>query len=422
MRHVLPIYNKVGHAVDCNRDKMFRKLFLVSLFAFVALAPAFAQKKEISQAKSAIKAGKAVEAEASMRKLLADSAHRQNEKIWLVLFDAVKKQYEDVNEKMYLKQSTDTAKLFDAAYRMFGVLEALDSVDAMPDKDGRIKLKYRRKHADYLDAYRKNLYTGGSYFLNKQDYPRAFKLFAAYIDCASQPLFETQQYASRDKRLPSAAFYALYSGYRANDAAATLRYKQLAETDTARLPLTLEYEAETYRAQADSVGYLATLEKGFAHDPASGYFFPHLFDYRFQRGDTAQALDVCNRSLAVNAKSTVAMEAKSAVLLTMKRYDECVQVCDSVIAADAAAANAYLNAGLAYFNQAVKIDNAPKHTRAERAEMLALYRKSLKYMQPYRRLAPARSDLWAMPLYTIYLNLNMGKEFVEIDAIMKQKR
>ena len=188
---------------------MFRKLFLVSLFAFIALAPAFAQKKEISQAKSAIKAGNAVEAEASMRKLLADSAHRQNEKIWLVLFDAVKKQYEDVNEKMYLKQSTDTAKLFDAAYRMFGVLEALDSVDAMPDKDGRIKLKYRRKHADYLDAYRKNLYTGGSYFLNKQDYPRAFKLFAAYIDCASQPLFESQQYASRDKRLPSAAFYAL---------------------------------------------------------------------------------------------------------------------------------------------------------------------------------------------------------------------
>ena len=405
---------------------MIRKLFALFLLLLLSLSsavPAVAQRKEIAQAKDNVKAGKKLaEAEASMRYLLADSANRNNDKIWLVLFDAVKKQYEDINEKMYLKQSTDTAKLFDAAYRMFGVLEALDSVDAMPDKDGRIKLKYRRKHADYLDAYRKNLYTGGSYFLNKQDYPRAFKLFAAYIDCASQPLFESRQYASRDKRLPSAAFYALYSGYRANDAAATLRYKQLAETDTARLPLTLEYEAETYRAQADSVGYLATLEKGFAHDPASGYFFPHLFDYRFQRGDTARALDVCNRSLAVNAKSTVAMEAKSAVLLTMKRYDECVQVCDSVIAADDAAANAYLNAGLAYFNQAVKIDNAPKHTRAERAEMLALYRKSLKYMQPYRQLAPARSDLWAMPLYTIYLNLNMGKEFVEIDAIMKQKR
>ena len=51
--------------------------------------------------------------------------------------------------------------------------------------------------------------------------------------------------------------------------------------------------------------------------------------------------------------------------------------------------------------------------------MLELYRNSLKYMQTYRKLAPTRKDLWAMPLYTIYLNLNMGKEFVEMDAIIK---
>lgn len=60
---------------------------------------------------------------------------------------------------MYLKQSTDTAKLFEAAYRMFGVLEGLDSVDAQPNENGRVQLKYRRKNAEYLDAYRKNLYT-----------------------------------------------------------------------------------------------------------------------------------------------------------------------------------------------------------------------------------------------------------------------
>ena len=54
-----------------------------------------AQKKEISKAKDDVKAGKSlVEAEASMRKLLADSTNKANEKIWLVLFDAVRKQYE----------------------------------------------------------------------------------------------------------------------------------------------------------------------------------------------------------------------------------------------------------------------------------------------------------------------------------------
>lgn len=398
---------------------MFRKLFLVTLLVFATFVSATAQKKEMAQAKSDIKAGKAAAAEAAMRALLADSANRDNEKIWLVLFDAVKKQYEDVNEQMYLKQSTDTAKLFDAAYRMFGVLEGLDSVDAQPDKNGRVQLKYRRKNAEYLDAYRKNLYTGGSFFLNKQNYQRAFTLFSAYIDCAEQPLFQSYDYAVKDKRLPSAAFYALYSGYRANDHAATLRYKQLAEADNARLQLTLQYVADTYRAEGDTVGYVATLEKGFDGNPASEYFFTHLFDYRFQRGDTLQALTLCNRSLDVKPKSTMAMTAKSAVLLTMQHYDECVQLCDSVIALNDRLADAYLNAGLAYFNQAVKIDNAPKHSRAERKTMLELYRSALKYMQTYRTLAPTRKDLWAMPLYTIYLNLNMGKEFVELDAIVK---
>ena len=399
--------------------KMFRKLFLVILLVFATFVSATAQKKEIAQAKSAIKEGKAADAEASMRALLANPDNRSNEKIWLVLFDAVKKQYEEVNEQMYLKQSTDTAKLFDAAYRMFGVIEGLDSVDAQPDKNGRVQLKYRRKNAEYLDAYRKNLYTGGSFFLNKQNYQRAFALFSAYIDCADQPLFQSYDYATKDKRLSSAAFYALYSGYRANDPAATLRYRQLAETDVAHLQLTLQYVADTYRAEGDTIAYVATLEKGFDGNPASDYFFTHLFDYRFQRGDTLQASALCDRLLAINPKNTMAMLAKSAVLLTTQHYDECVQLCDTIIALNDSLADAYLNAGLAYFNQAVKIDKAPKHSRAERKTMLELYRSSLKYMQTYRALAPTHKELWAMPLYTIYLNLNMGKEFIELDAIVK---
>ena len=31
-------------------------------------------------------------------------------------------------------------------------------------------------------------------------------------------------------------------------------------------------------------------------------------------------------------------------------------------------------------------------------------------------------DKWGTPLYTIYLNLNMGKEFEEIDRIINQKQ
>ena len=126
---------------------MIRKLFALFFLLILSLSsavPAAAQRKEIAQAKDNVKAGKKLaEAEASMRHLLADSANRNNDKIWLVLFDAVRKQYEALNEQMYLKQTTDTASLFDVTYRLFGVLEGLDSVDARPDRKGRVELKYR---------------------------------------------------------------------------------------------------------------------------------------------------------------------------------------------------------------------------------------------------------------------------------------
>lgn len=68
---------------------------------FLLLAPSGvqAQKKEIVAAKDLVKAGKDLaKAESSMRKLLTDSANRENRKIWSILFDAVKKQYEQGNE------------------------------------------------------------------------------------------------------------------------------------------------------------------------------------------------------------------------------------------------------------------------------------------------------------------------------------
>ena len=61
---------------------------------------AFPQRKEIAQAKTYIKSGKDIhKADSMMRKLLTDSANTANIKIWTTLFDAVKAQYEQGNEK-----------------------------------------------------------------------------------------------------------------------------------------------------------------------------------------------------------------------------------------------------------------------------------------------------------------------------------
>ena len=50
----------------------------------------------------------------------------------------------------------------------------------------------------------------------------------------------------------------------------------------------------------------------------------------------------------------------------------------------------------------------------------SLYTKALGYLEEYRKREPQDKDKWAVALYTIYLNLNMGKEFEEIDKLLRK--
>ena len=379
-----------------------------------------AQKKEISLAKDNIKKGTNLEqAESSMANLLKDSANRNNEKIWLTLYEAQKKQYEQGNEKLYLKQDYDTAKLFLSVKKMFQTLEGLDSVDAQTDKKGRVKLVYRKKHAAMLDVHRRNLYNGGAYFVNKQNFKEAYNFFDMYLNCSIQPLFTGYKYGETDKNMPSAAYWAVYCGYKLQDPKATFHYAYWALKDTVHYQYMLQYLAETYKMEKDTMRYVSVLEEGFKKYPRFPFFFPRLIEYYTKNEQYDAALSLCDKALQVNDSSNLFKFTKSSVLLSLKRYKECIDLCDSVIAKDSTFLGAYLNAGLSYFNQAVEADKALKQTDKQKKEIIQLYKKALPYLEKYRKMVPDEKELWGLPLYTIYLNLNMGKEFDEIDKLLK---
>lgn len=379
-----------------------------------------AQKKEISLAKDNIKKGTNLEqAESSMANLLKDSANRNNEKIWLTLYEAQKKQYEQGNEKLYLKQDYDTAKLFLSVKKMFQTLEGLDSVDAQTDKKGRVKLVYRKKHAAMLDVHRRNLYNGGAYFVNKQNFKEAYNFFDMYLNCSIQPLFTGYKYGETDKNMPSAAYWAVYCGYKLQDPKATFHYAYWALKDTVHYQYMLQYLAETYKMEKDTMRYVSVLEEGFKKYPRFPFFFPRLIEYYTKNEQYDAALALCDKALQVNDSSNLFKFTKSSVLLSLKRYKECIDLCDSVIAKDSTFLGAYLNAGLSYFNQAVEADKALKQTDKQKKEIIQLYKKALPYLEKYRKMVPDEKGLWGLPLYTIYLNLNMGKEFDEIDKLLK---
>lgn len=383
---------------------------------------ASAQKKEIQTAKDQVKAGKNLDqAAASMKKLLADSANRTNRKIWTIYFDAVRKQYEQGNEKLYLKQKYDTAQLFNYTRQLFEVAFQYDSVETAPDKKGRRDFEFRKGHSDYLAHIRSNLYNGGIWFLNKKKYPDAYKFFDCYIECASQPMFKQRNYGEKDKHLPTAAYYAVYSGYKMKDPKATLHHSYEALKDTVHYNYMLQYLAETYMLEKDTARYVASLKEGFKRVPTFPYFFPRLVEYYVVRNQFDSAMTVVNEALTVVPDSDVYLAAKSNLLLEQGKLKECIEVSKKVIEVNQKLGDPYYNAGICYFNLAVEQDKNSHNSRKVKEQVEANYKKALPYLVKYREMEPKEQGKWAFPLYTIYLNLNMGKEFDEIDKVMKQK-
>lgn len=377
----------------------------------------FAQRRQIGDARTILKSGKNLDkAEKLMTDLLKDSANLDNPRIYDVWLEAVEKQYGQLNELMYKKEKVDTAKLFTLTKRMFTIAERLDSLDMLPDKKGKVNLQYRKANSEKLMTYRPNLFFGGAYYVRKSDFNKAFDLFETYIDCSQQPLFEAQDLMNNDARMGEAAYWASYSGYRMNDPVKALRYLELARRDTAKLESTLLYAAEAWRMLKDETQYQAMLWEGFRLNPHSSYFFPRLIDSYTARGNYEQGLAVANEALKSDSLNQLFLFAKSTMQLNLGQYAECLKTSEQLINMNCEMADAYYNAGTACLNIVLNMDS-----RMHKKQIKRMYQRALPYMEAYRRLAPQEKDRWAPALYRIYFNLNMGKQFDEIDKLLQNR-
>ena len=409
---------------------MRMKRIVMTTLLLIILVPCLnAQKKEIAQARTFIKSGKNLDkAESLMRILLKDSGNRANPKIHLTLCDALRKQYEVENEKMYLKQKVDTAAMFGILRRLFIACQTLDSLEIglLTPQDTSLtphpspltpKLKYRDRHAAYLDTYRKNLRSAASYFMRQQKYQEAFDFNHLYIDCMNQPLFSAMHYPDS----PQAAYWALYAGYKLGNDNLTMKYADMAMKDSTHLEYTLQYLAETYQKRNDMALYEKTLTDGFNSFSDSPYFFSKLMDFYNQRNRPELAMQVVDRALEKNDSNELFLFAKSTQLLNMGDYKPSIAICDTLISRHPGMADACYNAGVAYLNLAFETEKDTKLKPAKKREQLKNYYSSaLPYMERYRELRPEEKEKWAAVLYNIYLNLNMGKEFLEIDRLLRE--
>ena len=325
------------------------------------------------------------------------------------------------NRKAYLKQQYDTAMFFNTLLNMYEQLRLCDSVDAVPNAQQKVKLKYSKKTYDLRQKHIKNILNGSKFFLRKGDYASAY----GYIDA-----FYTNTTSKRDSLLYRLAYQAALCGYLTNQPKHTLKYidKAIEAASRGDKPILQEYKVRTYALLKNDSLWVRELHTGVNLYPEYDYFFVNLIDWYNSQRMTKEACELADSLIqVVSAEKAIYWYTKCKMKLMENDYEACIQFADSTIKRDPAYVDAYYNKGISYLNMAViKKDTAcndikDKRFAEDRKAIHELYAQAMPCMEKVRELQPDMVDRWASPLYRIYLNLNKGKEFDEMDKILKKK-
>lgn len=372
-------------------------------------------KKELAQASAILKSGNNLEKlETSMRNLLKDSVSRQDLRIHYTLIESLKKQYAQGNEKMFLKEKYDTVKLFDVCERMFEAAAVMDSVDANVSSK---QPKYRKQHSSMLVPYYSNLYVASVFYANKQNWKKTLEMAELYLNARNWPLFSSTAINLDSLREAHTSYLAFYSSYRMDDYKNSLKYVPKALSYQPRIETTLRSLTYVYESLGDTANYVDVLKRGTALFPSSQFFYSRLINHYCQNGLLREALKQSELSIKADSLNEEIKVVRHTLLLNLADYKECERYGKELLAANDSLSEVCYNMALVYFNQANALSDSSVRSKAKDKEVTALLRKCRPYMEKFRALEPEAKDKWRPVLYMVYLNLNLGKEFAEIEAI-----
>ena len=333
------------------------------------------------------------------------------------------------NEKFYLKQAYDTLKFFSTILKMHEYLLICDSIETEPDDLGKVKYRYHNRGREIMTSYRSNLLNGGKFLLKRNKNAEAFPYFDMYIRTARSDFFLDVFEFRNDTLLPHVAYWATVSAYNANQASQALRYidDAIAGADTTLRVSLQEYKVRCYEALKDSDNWVKSLLEGVRLYPAHDYFYLHLMDHYAEGKHYDDAIALCDSMLQRVGDRAIYWYGQSQMYLGKEQYDSCIVAANEALRLDNQMVDAHYNKGISYLNKAVAFaatacnDIRDPKCREDRKTLQELYRNAKEPMEQVRKLTPDDSKRWASPLYRIYLYLNMGAEFAEMEKILNAK-
>ena len=401
------------------------KRVLFSMVLLMAVSFAFAQEKNVKEAKSIAGEVKPdfAKAEQLINEALTNPETKDNAATWDVAGYIQKRINEKEMENAYLRKPYDTLKVYNSVLNMYNYYVKCDELAQIPNEKGKIKNKYRSANSKTILAERPNLINGGIQYFNLNKNEDALKYFAAYVDAATLPMMEKENLLEKDTILPQVAYYATLAADRVGDKDAVMKYAQYALKDKENGQFAMQLLTDAYKAKGDTAKWVEKLQEGIVKFPENQYFFANLVDYYSSSNQNDKAMQFADDMLAKDPNNKLYLYVKAYLYHNMKDYEKAIEFYKKTLDIDPAYAEACSNLGLVYLLQAQEYAdkapadiNDPNYATAQ-AEIKKFYEAAKPYYEKARELKPDQKDLWLQGLYRVYYNLNMGPEFEEIEKM-----
>ncbi len=401
---------------------MAKYVLFIILIAWCPYQPVSAQR-QLKAVRSHLKNKNGSEALKLVAELEKDSVLRTNPRLYDLGKQAQIIINNSDNEKIYLKQAYDTVRFFNSTYGIIEyILKCEQAEQAQFEKEGK-KIKYHRENGDLLHLHFPNIEVACRYWYSKQKYAEAAKFLKMYLTLPHTSVWGKEKTILSSKKYSRNASLYLISSYEQKDYDEMKKYKEVALEDSfmrRKVLYCLTLASQSLKEEKEYKTYLCDGLKEFPTDP---FFFTNLTDYYTQHGDYNSSLLLADTLLDIDSVNLYFLEAKTVALLNLGRNEEAILSGKRILQVDSSFTNANYYIGAAYCNMAKNIElptniNSKAYKKAN-AALKEYYAAALPYLEQYRNAAPQETKRWAPLLYRIYLSLNKGKQFEEIDKLLK---
>ena len=349
---------------------------------------------------------------------------------WIVAADIYEDFYYKENTKSY-SQAYDTVGMYKLLTDWYKYAMKADSLEQIPNAKGKTTDEARKKHAPEIHRTMSDLIRGGIFYFNDhQDYEKAYDLFDTYFTIASHPMLKsiTDEDTIFQKYVPIYSYYPALAAYNLENWENVLKYATVATADEEVGETATEMVCDAYGNLGDTVKWLETLKKGLVQYPTQQYYYGKLLNYYNLKNDMTELENFVKEMVEIDPEKAYNYYVLGYVAQQNKDYDNAIKQYETAIEKDANLSDAYFNLGLCimfqasdYMDSKSNLDYRSKAYKDAVKEQKNYYKKALPYFLKYRELEPSTTDKWAIPLQTIYYQLDMSKELNEIEARMKEK-